>query len=91
MPGQPTQYLQPGKVRDMYWRVRYECHAPATFSVVRQTVTVAATHCDPTTSYPGPITSPTPAGPCPKNSQPAGTEADISNNVMTVEMGVLVR
>lgn len=91
VPGQASRLIEPGDEKYMIWRVRYECHAPATFAVVRQTMTVGVTHCDPSTSLPGPITSPTPGGPCPKNTQPPGSEPDISNNVGTAQSGVLVR
>ena len=80
-----------GETKTVVWRVRYECHSPARFSALTQTVTVGITHCDPTTSLPGPDTQPTPGGVCPPNTQPAGHEADVSNNTKTATRQFLIR
>lgn len=91
IPGQPSQVIAAGDEKYMIWRVRYECHAPTTFEVVPQTVTVGVTHCDPSTSLLGPITGETPGGPCPRNSQPGGAELDLSDNTFEKRVWVLVK
>ncbi|MEX0682686.1 MAG: hypothetical protein WD904_04125 [Dehalococcoidia bacterium] len=91
MPGQTSMLIYAGESKTMVWRVRYECHSPAVMSVVRQTVTVGITHCDPATSEPGPVTEPTPGGVCRVNDQPVGSEGDVSNNAVTVSRSVLIK
>jgi hypothetical protein len=44
VPAQTSMIMYAGETKSMVWRVRYECHSPATNSVVPQTVTVRVTH-----------------------------------------------
>jgi hypothetical protein len=94
LPG-ADQFLMAGpEQKTVVWRVRYECHSPATAQVINQTVTVGITHCDPTTTLPDPQTNPTPGGPCTANSQnegPAGVETNISNNTKTTTKQVIIQ
>ncbi len=91
LPGQTSFFLSPGDEKTLIWRVRYSCHAPATMQTVRETVSVAVTHCDPSTSEPGPAIQPTPGGVCPENSQPEGSEANVANNAATASKQILVQ
>jgi hypothetical protein len=46
LPGQLTFILASGEQKFIVWRVRYECHDPATPQVINQTVTVSIAHLD---------------------------------------------
>jgi hypothetical protein len=91
LPGQVTAVMAPGEQKTLIWRVRYQCHAPATPMPIRQAVTVGITHCDPSTSEPGPITEPTPGGTCPPNIVSEGTETNLANNTATAGKQILVQ
>ena len=91
LPGQQMFFLSPGEQKVLVWRVRYECHAPATATAINQSVTVGVTHCDPsTTNVPnGPNT---PGGPCSTNSETDGAnvESILGNNTKTTTRPVIV-
>jgi hypothetical protein len=89
LPGQSSFFMSPGEDKTVIWRVRYLCHTPAVPQALRQTVTVAVTHCDPTTSEPA--TSPTPGGVCPPNTQTDGPETSLANNAATASKQILVQ
>jgi hypothetical protein len=91
LPGQTSMLLSPGEQKMLLWRVRYECHSPAVPQAINQTVTVGITHCDTTTSMPGPISQPTPGGVCDRNSQPSGFETNLANNTASASKPVLVQ
>jgi len=94
LPGQAQFYLLTGEQKVLVWRVRYECHSPATIQTIVQTVTVGVTHCDPSTSNPGPITQPTPGGVCDPNSVGAGHETNpsgLTNNTKTASKQVIIQ
>jgi hypothetical protein len=46
LPGQNQFVMVAGEQKILVWRVRYECHTPATGQVITQTVTVSITHDD---------------------------------------------
>jgi hypothetical protein len=92
IPGQQQFFLSPSEQKILVWRVRYECHAPATATVINQSVTVGVTHCDPTTTLPSP-TNPTPGGPCSANSETltgGNVETILSDNTKTTIKPVVV-
>jgi hypothetical protein len=100
IPGARQFYLAPGEQKTIVWRVRYECHEPATIQVINQTVTVGVTHCDPTTSLLIPAPEPTtvtpnaPGGLCQPNSineGPGDVESFVSNNTKTQLRQVIIQ
>ncbi len=91
LPGQTSFFMSPGEDKTVIWRVRYFCHTPAVPQTLRQTATVAITHCDPATSEPGPVTAPTPGGVCPVNSQTGGSETNLANNAASASKQILVQ
>jgi hypothetical protein len=46
LPGQTQFVMFADEQKFIVWRVRYECHSPATIQVINQTVTVSITHDD---------------------------------------------
>jgi hypothetical protein len=46
LPGQTTFLMASKEQKFLVWRVRYECHSPATEQVISQTVTVCVNHQD---------------------------------------------
>jgi hypothetical protein len=46
LPGQTQFVMAAGEQKFIVWRVRYECHSPATAQVITQTVTVTIAHND---------------------------------------------
>jgi hypothetical protein len=93
LPGQAQFTLLPLEQKVLVWRVRYECHSPAAIQTITQTVTVGITHCDPSTSNPGPITQPTPGGVCSPNSVGPGHETNpsgLANNTKTAVKQVII-
>ena len=46
LPGQTQFVMAAGEQKFIVWRVRYECHSPATAQVLTQTVTVSIAHND---------------------------------------------
>jgi hypothetical protein len=94
LPGALQFLLFSDEQKTIVWRVRYECHTPATAQVVNQTVTVGVTHCEPGTSNPNPIVNPTPGGPCDPNSineGPGDVETFVSNNTKTTVKPVIIQ
>jgi hypothetical protein len=93
LPGQSQFTLASNEQKILVWRVRYECHAPATIQTITQTVTVGVTHCDPSTTTPT-VTQPTPGGPCSANSVGPGHETNPSglvNNTKTASKQVIIQ
>jgi hypothetical protein len=90
LPGQTQFILASHEQKVIVWRVRFECHAPATAQVINQTVTVGVTHCDPTTTTPA--TAPTPGGPCTANSETDGAnqETILADNTKTAVKQVII-
>jgi hypothetical protein len=95
LPGQQQFFLAPGEQKVIVYRVRYECHSPATIQLVNQTVTFGVTHCEPgTTSNPGPVVHPTPGGPCDPNTineGPGDVETFVSNNTKVITKQVIIQ
>lgn len=94
LPGQSQFTMTAGEQKVLVWRVRYDCHTPATIQTIVQTVTVGVTHCDPSTSNPGPITQPTPGGVCDPNSVAAGHETNpsgLTNNTKTASKQIIIQ
>jgi hypothetical protein len=93
LPGQQQFLMAPGEQKIIVWRVRYECHAPATAQVINQTVTVGVTHCDPTTTN-VPNGPNTPGGPCTTNSineGPSEVETILNDNAKTTTKQVILQ
>jgi hypothetical protein len=97
IPGAVQFFLAAGEQKTLVWRVRYECHSPATAQVLNQTVTVGVTHCDPTTSLGAPAPEPTtvtpqaPGGLCQPNTQNHDPEHILLNNSKTVLKQVIIQ
>ncbi|MEK7248459.1 MAG: thrombospondin type 3 repeat-containing protein, partial [Chloroflexota bacterium] len=91
LPGQVQFTLAGGEQKILVWRVRYDCHSPAAIQTISQTVTVGVTHCDPSTSNPGPITQPTPGGICDPNSVGPGYDTNLANNSFSATKQVIIQ
>jgi hypothetical protein len=96
IPGARQFFLAAGEQKTIVWRVRYECHSPATAQVLNQTVTVGVTHCDPTTTGPAApeptaVTAAAPGGICQPNSQAHDPEHVLLNNSKTVLKQVIIQ
>jgi hypothetical protein len=96
LPGQAQFTLLGLEQKILVWRVRYECHSPATISTITQTVTVGVTHCDPSTTGPAApeptaVTPAAPGGICQPNSVPAGADSNLSNNTKTAVKQVIIQ
>jgi hypothetical protein len=101
LPGQSQFFLSSHEQKVLVWRVRYECHSPATAQVINQTVKVGVTHCDTTTSAPaagvaGTVTATAPGGICDPNTE-TGTVANgdvetfLSDNTKTTTKQVIIQ
>lgn len=96
LPGQVQFTLAGGEQKVLVWRVRYECHSPATIQTITQTVTVGVTHCDPSTTGPAApeptaVTVAAPGGICQPNSVPAGADSNLANNTKTATKQVIIQ
>lgn len=96
LPGQAQFTLLSLEQKILVWRVRYECHSPATISTITQTVTVGVTHCDPSTTGPAApeptaVTPAAPGGICQPNSVGPGYDGNLSNNTKTAVKQVIIQ